>query len=813
MNPYITRVLNDAEKKSASQPLFLQADTELLDCLGPIIEETPEIETSSILERLIEPEGQIMFRICWTNDSGKIHVNRGFQIGFAVALFASTLIAAEMPSPDAKPNRLINEQSPYLQQHAYNPVDWFAWSDEAFEKAKAENKVVLLSIGYSTCHWCHVMNRESFSNPETAAYLNEHFVCIKVDREERPDVDSVYMNFVQQLTGGGGWPLNVWLTPDRKPFYGGTYFPPDKSRGIRSATFGEVLSSIQETWTKDPASMLKQSAQIVDTLNGINQPEGEDAESVLNISLVGSAINAFKTSFNQRTGAFGRGPNFPSAANLSFLLKASVVKELDDTQRKDARNMALRSLDTISLGGIRDHIGGGFHRYTVDAEWKIPHYEKMLYDQATLVNAYLDAWLLTRDSKYRQPVLDTLEYLQRDMRHDQGGFFSAEDAESYESKETTEKREGAFYVWSSSEIASALKDDALIQLATAYFTLRDEGNAPSSVNSEDLRGYNTLRIEQSFSDLAIQLNQSEAEIEGQVAQIKSLLFEAQVKKPRPHLDDKIITSWNGLAISAFSRAAQILDEPSYADSASQAARFIKSNLFDPKTGQLIRLYREAPSTVEAFSDDYSYLIQGLIDLYEATANPEWLDWANELQETQIALFYDEKDGGFFGFQATDEIVFNQSKDSFDGAIPTSNSISAKNLARLGQFFDNADYTNKARQTVIAFLPGISQSPTRMPALVDAALYVIKKPIQIVVAAKPGDRSMLSVANNTLLPNRLLLHADAGASQAYLGKHLEFIQSANPIDGKATAFVCENFVCQLPARSPEDLAKQLNALVE
>jgi len=731
----------------------------------------------------------------------------------ASILFALALNGAEKPSPDAKPNRLIHEQSPYLQQHAYNPVDWFAWGDEAFAKAKAENKVVLLSIGYSTCHWCHVMNRESFSNAETAAYLNEHFVCIKVDREERPDVDRVYMNFVQQLTGGGGWPLNVWLTPDRKPFYGGTYFPPDRSRGLRSTTFPDILDRIRETWTNDPDSIRQQSSQIVETLNGLSIQSNADSESGLNHALIGSAIDAFKASFNARTGAFGRGPNFPSAANLSFLLKASVLKELDASRRQEARRMALRSLEAIALGGIRDHVGGGFHRYTVDGEWKIPHYEKMLYDQATLVNAYLDAWLLTRDPKYRQPILDTLEYLQRDMRHDQGGFFSAEDAESYESADATEKREGAFYVWSVSELASALKNDELIELATSLFTIRDEGNAPRSLNTGELHGYNTLRIEQSLADLASQFNRSESEIKQQIKQIKALLFEARAAKPRPHLDDKIITAWNGLAISAFSRAAQVFEQKSYAASASQAASFIKSNLFDPKTGQLIRLFRKAPSTVEAFSDDYAYLIQGLIDLYEATANPEWLDWANELQKTQISLFYDSEGGGFFCFQATDEIVFNPSKDSFDGAIPTSNSISAKNLARLGQFFDNAEYTDKARETVIAFLPAIRQSPTRMPALLDAALYVINKPIQIVIAAKPGDRSMTSVANNTLLPNRLLLHADAGASQAYLGKYLEFIRSATAIGGQSTAYVCENFVCQLPARSPEELATQLNALVE
>ncbi len=735
--------------------------------------------------------------------------------GFAATLLlAFSLNAEERPSPDAKPNRLIHEQSPYLQQHAYNPVDWFAWGDEAFDKAKAENKLVLLSIGYSTCHWCHVMNRESFSNPETAAYLNANFVCIKVDREERPDVDRVYMNFVQQLTGGGGWPLNVWLTPDRKPFYGGTYFPPDEKRGIGRSTFPDVLARIQETWTSEPEKVLEQSSQIVEALNGLTQQASAGSDNDLNLSVIEAAIDAFGITFNKRNSTFGRGPNFPSAANLSFLLKASVVKELDASKKQDAQRMALQILDRISQGGIRDHIGGGFHRYTVDGEWKLPHFEKMLYDQATLVNAYIDAWLLARDPNYRQQALDTLEYIHRDLRHDQGGFFSAEDAESYESRDAAEKREGAFYVWSLAELADALKDDDLIALATAYFTMREEGNAPTGgFNTEELDSYNTLRIERSFADLAIEFECSEPEISQQIETIKARLFKARAARPRPHLDDKIITAWNGLAISAFARAAQVFDQPSYAETASQAASFIKSNLFNAETGQLIRLFRDAPSTVEAFSDDYGYLIQGLIDLYEATANPEWLDWANTLQKTQIALFYDAEKGGFFGFQATDEIVFNPSKSSFDGAIPTSNSISAKNLARLGQFFDNSDYTDKALQTVSAFLPEIRQSPTRMPALLDAALFVIKKPIQIVIASKPGDDSMTKIANNTLLPNRLLLHADAGASQQFLGQHLEFIRSAISIDGQATAYVCENFVCQLPARSPEALEAQLKGLVE
>lgn len=723
-------------------------------------------------------------------------------------------VSAETSPSDATPNRLLSKQSPYLQQHAYNPVDWFPWGDEAFEKAKAEEKVVLLSIGYSTCHWCHVMNRESFSNPEIAAYLNEYFVCIKVDREERPDVDGVYMNFVQQLTGSGGWPLNVWLTPDRKPFFGGTYFPPDRSRGTRGATFPELLTRIHDMWKTDQGSVIERSEQMVTALNDFASQSTSHSSGEIEIGLVSAAIESFQNAFIERTGAFGAGPNFPSAASLSFLLKTSVVKEVSDVQREKARQMALASLKAIMTGGIQDHIGGGFHRYTVDGEWKLPHYEKMLYDQATLIKAYVDAWKSTSDDKYREVVINTSEYLLRDMRHAQGAFFSAEDAESYESSDAKVKREGAFYVWSSEELNTALNDAHLASIAHSYYTLSENGNAPSGpFNTTEVEGYNTLRIEKSIADLAREFQLSETEIDAKLDLIKTTLFIARAERPRPHLDDKIITSWNGLTISALSQAAQTLGKPEYAQAATEAAQFIRSNLFNAKNGQLTRLYRNAPSTVEAFSDDYAYLIEGLVDLYEATADPQWLEWANTLQETQIALFYDEKNGGFFGFQASDEIVFNQSKDGFDGAIPSANSTSAKNLARLGQFFDNSDYSDKAKQSILSFLPSIADAPMRMPALLDAALYVIKKPIQIVVAENPGSTTMKTIASEILLPNRLLLHADAGASQRFLGKHLPFIQSAQAIEGKPTAYVCENFVCQLPARSPEALKKQLAHLVQ
>ncbi len=722
--------------------------------------------------------------------------------------------AAEPATTDAKANRLANEQSPYLIQHAYNPVDWYPWGDEAFEKAKAEGKIVLLSVGYSTCHWCHVMNRESFSDPDIAAYLNEHFVCIKVDREERPDVDSVYMNFVQQLTGSGGWPLNVWLTPERKPFFGGTYFPPDNRRGHRGATFPELLVRIQEMWTNDRESMIERSEQIVAALNDAATQNASDGEFDLGTHLIADAVAAFQEAFNERTGAFGTGPNFPSAANLSFLLKSSVVKELPKAQRDEARRIALTSLDAIAAGGIHDHIGGGFHRYTVDGEWKLPHFEKMLYDQATLITAYTHAWQATKNDAYRSIVDSAVQYLLRDMRLPQGGFYSAEDAESYESADAEEKREGAFYVWSDDELAKALGDDSLVAIARSYYSFQENGNAPHGPFSiEQLKGYNTLRIEKTMTDVGQELDRPESEIESKLAQINAALFDARKNRPRPHLDDKIITAWNGLAISALALAGQTFSNPRYIEAAAQAARFIEKNLYHPESRSLVRLYRNSPSTVAAFTDDYAYLIQGLLDLYEADAQPHWLQWANDLQTAQIDLFYDDAQGGFFSFKASDDIVFAQPKDNFDGAIPSANSVSAKNLARLGQYFDNEDFSEKALQSVRLFTAATKDAPMRMPALLDAALFVIKKPIQIVIADQPDKESLAPIVATTLLPNRLILHANAGPSQEFLGKHLEFIRSARPIDGASTAYVCENFVCQLPARSPDALAAQLNGLVE
>jgi uncharacterized protein YyaL (SSP411 family) len=737
-----------------------------------------------------------------------------FSRGGTVVL--ATILAAHAPGAEiSSGNRLANAQSPYLQQHADNPVDWYPWGDEAFEKAKREKKVVLLSIGYSTCHWCHVMNRESFSDPDIADYLNEHFVCIKVDREERPDIDQVYMTFVQQLTGTGGWPLNVWLTPNREPFFGGTYFPPDRKRGNVRATFPEALNRIHDMWTNDREGILKRGSEIVAILNQMaGSDDNEDPDTKLDESLIVPAIEGFNAAFNADTGAFGTGPNFPSGANLAFLIRSSALSSLDPKPATAAREMALASLDAIARGGINDHIGGGFHRYTVDREWRLPHFEKMLYDQATLVDAYLEAWKATRENRYRKAIIDTCSYLIRDMQAPSGGFYSAEDAESYESNESSQKREGAFYVWSLSQAEEALEESGLLDIASSYYGIHVNGNAPNvGSSSNELEGYNMLRIEKSIAELSKEFRIDESTVRNRVNAINRILFKIRSTRVRPHMDDKVITAWNGLAISALAKAGQVLDEDSYIDAARQAAEFVKNHLYLSETQQLVRLYRGAPSSVQAFTEDYAFLIGGLIDLYEATGEPTWLDWANSLQESQNRLFYDQENGGFFEFGKSEDIIFDRPKNGFDGATPSSNSVSVKNLARLSQFFDNEHYNAMALDTAKSFVPSLKKSPISMPALLDASLYVIRKPIQIVIASNGDSDEMESVANSILLPNRLLLHADSGASQDYLGQRLSFIKSAKPIGGVATAYVCEDFVCQLPARTPEALRSQLIELAK
>ncbi|MDQ8198150.1 thioredoxin domain-containing protein [Pelagicoccus enzymogenes] len=702
-------------------------------------------------------------------------------------------------------NRLSDSQSPYLLQHADNPVDWYPWGPEAFERAEAENKLVFISIGYSTCHWCHVMNRESFSDEEIAAYLNDNYICIKIDREERPDIDSVYINFVQNLTGTGGWPLNVWLTPDKKPFFGGTYFPPqDDPR--RGRGFLQICKDINGFWQNDPDGLLSRSESIVSTLNAKDGAQTSEADTTaISIDRIADAISAHLFAFDEDNKGFGRGEKFPSANTLSFLLRSAATTQLHPEDRETARRIGLETLDAIITGGIRDHLGGGFHRYTVDAGWKLPHFEKMLYDQAMLANALIDAWQLTGEDRYKQAVTETLDYVSRDLRDQRGGFYSAEDAESLDPENPSRKREGAYYLWTHQDFERLFPNEAQRAFLIQYFGVKKAGNAPyGNFPREIFEGYNTLRILVSTST-----PEQQEWLQDGLAILKS----ERATRARPHLDDKVITSWNGLAISAFARAGLVFERPDYTQVASDAAQFILQELYDENSQTLYRLFRQNTSPVTGFAEDYAFLVEGLLDLYEATADHRWIQKANTLQDAQDAKFADQEEGGYYLFESTEDIVFNRSKRPSDSALPSPSSVAAKNLARLSQLYDSEIRLKQAETAIAAFGADLQRSGSNFPTLREAILYVARKPLQIVIAGDPESdsvKTMLSEVNRRLLPARMLIYADQADGQAFLGEHLEFIQTARSYDNQATVFVCENFVCQMPTEDQKVLAQQLDA---
>src|ERR1700730_4913327 len=558
-------------------------------------------------------------------------------------------MAAEvLPNQPEHTNRLTQEKSPYLLQHAHNPVDWYPWGEEAFAKSRRENKPIFLSIGYSTCHWCHVMAHESFENEEVAAIMNREFVNIKVDREERPDVDRVYMTFVQATTGGGGWPMSVWLTPDLKPFGGGTYFPPEDPYG--QPGFKKVLERIATAWKQDHAKIAESGSKIVEALRE-SQSSAVDAAAKIDKDVFEKAYQQLDRSFDPREGGFSVAPKFPRPVALNFLTRLYARDPKSDIG-KHALEMDLLTLRKMAAGGMHDHLGGGFHRYSVDRYWHVPHFEKMLYDQAQLANAYLDAFQITQDRQYAEIARGILDYVARDMMSKDGGFFSAEDADSLFEQGKPEHGEGAFYVWTEKQIDDALGDES--EVFKYHFGVQAHGNAPEGSDPQDeFRGKNILIQRHTIAETAQHFKKTEDEIRESFVRSHGKLLAIRSKRPRPHLDDKIIAAWNGLMISAYARAAQILDEPHYADNAAQAAKFLRANLYDNKSKLLFRSFREGRGNVEGFADDYAFVIQGFLDLYEASFDVEWLKFALELEETQDRLFFDDKSGGYFSTSGKD----------------------------------------------------------------------------------------------------------------------------------------------------------------
>src|SRR5438094_4955883 len=715
-----------------------------------------------------------------------------FRFGFLALTWlvtSSDNLAERKPARPEHTNRLAQEKSPYLLQHAHNPVDWYPWGKEAFAKARSENKPIFLSIGYSTCHWCHVMAHESFEREEVAAIMNREFVNIKVDREERPDVDRVYMTFVQATTGGGGWPMSVWLTPDLKPFVGGTYFPPEERYG--QPGFKKVLERIATAWKENHENILEQGGKIVAALQ--ESQSAPKSEAQIDAATLEAAYRQIDRSYDPKEGGFGNAPKFPRPVTFNFLTRFYARDPKSDSG-KQALEMALFTLRKMAAGGMHDHIGGGFHRYSVDRYWHVPHFEKMLYDQAQLALAYLDASQITRDRQYEAVARDIFDYVARDMTSKEGGFFSAEDADSpvvagIGDPGHGKTAEGAFYVWTKKEIDAALGDAA--EIFDFHYGVQAHGNAPEGSDPHDeFRGKNILIERHTIAETAEHFQKTKEDIAKALAHSREKLFAIRAKRPRPHLDDKIISAWNGLMISAYARRAQVLDEPRYLEIATRAVKFLQANLFDPSRKTLYRNYRGGRSDIEGFADDYAFVIQGLLNLYEASFDVEWLKFATQLQETQDRLFFDEKNGGYFSTSGKDESVFLRMKDDNDGAEAAASSVAALNLLRLAQLRDDKTMAERARKKIEAFATTLSHFPSAMPQMLVTLDYSLSKPRQIVIAGKkdaPETQALFKAVHSHFLPNKILILADSGVGQKFFAEKNEAIGAMSPVDGKPAAY--------------------------
>ena len=675
------------------------------------------------------------------------------------------------------------------------------------------------------------MAHESFESEEVAAIMNREFVNIKVDREERPDVDRVYMTFVQATTGGGGWPMSVWLTPDLKPFVGGTYFPPEDRYG--QPGFKKVLERIATAWKENHEKIAEQGGKIVAALR--ESQSTPVAEGKIDAAILDAAYRQIERSYDPKEGGFGSAPKFPRPVTLNFLSRFYARDPKSDSG-KQALEMDLFTLRKMAAGGMHDHLGGGFHRYSVDRYWHVPHFEKMLYDQAQLASAYLDAFQITQDRQFQAVARDILDYVARDMTSKEGGFFSAEDADSpvpvaavYDRRNGSQSTdhgpqevgahraplqksaEGAFYVWTKKEIDAALGDAA--EIFDFHYGVQSHGNAPEGSDPQDeFRGKNILIERHTIAETAKQFKKSEDEIRQSLARSREKLFAIRAKRPRPHLDDKIIAAWNGLMISAYARAAQVLEEPRYLEAATRAAKFLRANLYDEKSKLLFRNYRDGRSAVEGFADDYAFVVQGLLDLYEASFDVEWLKFARQLQETQDRLFLDAKNGGYFTTSGKDASVLLRMKDDNDSAEPAASSVAALNLLRLSQFYDDKQLEDGARKTIDAFGPTLSHFASAMPQMLVALDFSLGKPRQIVIAGEkdaPGTKALVTEVRRHFLPKTVLLLADGAEGQEYLGERNEAIRAMSMVDGKSAAYVCENFTCKTPVTDSNQLADLLN----
>jgi len=693
-------------------------------------------------------------------------------------------------------NHLLNEKSPYLQQHVYNPVNWYPWGDEALALARKEDKPIFLSIGYSTCHWCHVMAHESFEDQDIAAFLNDHFISIKVDREERPGIDQIYMAATRAMTGGGGWPMSLFLFPDTKPFYAGTYFPPRAAHGRPG--FMELLQAIHTAWRTDRVTLSLTADQVTAHI----QKKDQAGSEAIDAAWLEKGFRQIEESYEPKYGGFGQSPKFPRPVVMDFLLR--YYKSNGAT---DARNMSLFTLERMAAGGMYDHIGGGFHRYSVDGQWRIPHFEKMLYDQSQLVLQYLSAYQLNGNPYYKQIAVETLDYVLRDMQDVNGGFYSAEDADSENPYNPDEHSEGAYYLWTEEEIEGELTKEE-IRIIKPFYGVEKEGNALHDPQKE-FTGRNIFYQQYELTEVARKAGVSEEQAQALLQSARKKLLTKRKTRIPPHLDDKIITAWNGLMISALARAAVILDEKRYLRAANRATDFLLENLL-VQDGKLQRRFRDGEAKYAAGLADYSFLIQGLLDLYLASHDLPRLQQAMELTEKQLVEFTDEE-GGFYDTPESADLLARL-KEAYDGAEPSGNSVATLNFLRLAALTNNQEWAAIAKKSIGSFATILTKYPPAMPLMLSAMDFQMDKPKQIVIVGTPGDpetEALLREVHSRFLPNSILILADGADNQRFLEKQLPFLKTVTKIDGKATAYVCENFTCKMPVNTAQELGLLLD----
>ena len=680
-------------------------------------------------------------------------------------------------------NQLINETSPYLLQHAHNPVDWYPWGPEALERSRKEDKPILLSIGYSACHWCHVMEHESFENEDIAKMMNDNFVCIKVDREERPDLDSIYMNAVQMMTGHGGWPMTMFLTPDLKPFYGGTYYPPEDRRGM--AGFPKVLTAIADSYKNRRPEILASADAITAELKKGDRFVASN--ELLTTEVLNSAFSALSGSFDQRHGGFGGAPKFPPSMTLMFLLRHH-----KRTNSAQALEMVETTLRKMAGGGMYDHLGGGFARYSVDARWLVPHFEKMLYDNALLTRIYLQAYQQTKNPLYRRIAEETLEYIIRDMTDRSGGFYSSEDADS-------EGEEGKFYVWTRSEVLDLLgADDG--EVFCEFFDVTDEGNFE--------HGKSILNTPQTLEEFAADKEMSADALTRIINAGKRRLFNVREQRVRPGRDDKTLAAWNGLMLTAFAEAANILGRDDYREIAVRNAEFLTKELM--RDGRLLRTYKAGQAKLNGYLEDYAYVIEGLLAVYEATFELRFFTRARELADTMIDQFWDEQDGGFYFTSSDHEELITRTKDYFDNATPSGNSVAAAALLKLAVLTQQHDYSNNAVTILRALRPAMSRYPSAFGYMLSALDFYLSEPKEIAIVGKLDSHEVRSFAEEVYsryLPNKVVAASEPGDEAAAAAIRLLIDRSS--VGSTATAYVCRNYTCLAPATTAEELAARLD----